>query len=49
MKNKKLLSLTLETNRLILRRYKESDIDSIYEIITDNRLSTYIQFPNLTK
>lgn len=49
MENKKLLSPTLETNRLILRRYKESDIDSIYEIITDNRLSTYIQFPNLTK
>ena len=49
MENKKLLSPTLETNRLILRRYKESDIDSIYEIITDNRLSTYIQFLNLTK
>ena len=32
-----------------LRRYKESDVDAIYEIITDERLSRYIKFPNLTK
>ena len=39
----------LETERLILRRYKESDIDAIYEIITDERMAKYIKFPNLTK
>ena len=44
-----MLSPKLETERLILRRYKESDIDAIYEIITDERLSEYIKFPNLTK
>ena len=44
-----MLSPQLETERLILRRYKESDIDAIYEIISDERLSTYIKFPNLTK
>ena len=44
-----MLSPKLETERLILRRYKESDIDAIYDIITDSRLSKYIKFPNLTK
>ncbi len=44
-----MLSPKLETERLILRRYKESDIDAIYEIITDERLSTYIKFPKLSK
>lgn len=44
-----MLSPNIETERLILRRYRESDIDAIYEIITDERLSTYIKFPNLTK
>lgn len=44
-----MLSPTIETERLILRRYKESDIDAIFDIITDERLSTYIKFPNLTK
>lgn len=39
----------LETDRLILRRLKESDIDSQYEIITDKRLQKFIKFPNLTK
>ena len=39
----------LETERLVLRRYKESDIDAMYEIITDKRLAKYIKFPNLTK
>ena len=43
------MSPKLETERLILRRYKESDIDAIYDIITDERLSKYIKFPNLTK
>ena len=31
-----MLSPTIETERLILRRYKESDIDAIYEIRTDD-------------
>ena len=44
-----MLSPRIETKRLILRRYKESDIDAIYEIITDERLSKYIKFPALTK
>ena len=39
----------LETERLVLRRYKESDIDAMYEIITDKKLAKYIKFPNLTK
>ena len=45
----KTLSPQIETERLILRRYKESDIDAIYEIITDERLSKYIKFPRLTR
>ena len=44
-----MLSPKLESERLILRRYKESDIDAIYEILTDERLSKYIKFPKLTK
>lgn len=44
-----MLSPKIETDRLILRRYKESDIDAIYEIITDERLSRYIKFPKLSK
>ena len=44
-----MLSPKIETERLILRRYKESDIDAVYEIITDKRLSKYIKYPNLTK
>ena len=44
-----MLSPRIETKRLILRRYKESDIDAIYEIITDDRLSKYIKYPKLTK
>lgn len=44
-----MLSPKIETDRLILRRYKENDIDAIYEIITDERLSKYIKFPKLSK
>ncbi|MBR5227153.1 MAG: GNAT family N-acetyltransferase [Clostridia bacterium] len=44
-----MLSPSLNTERLILRRYRESDIDVIYEIITDERLTQYIKFPSLTK
>ena len=49
MKRIQMLSPRIETDRLILRRYKESDIDAIYEIITDERLAKYIKYPNLTK
>lgn len=44
-----MLSPEIETERLLLRRYKENDIDAIYDIITDERLTTYIKFPELTK
>lgn len=44
-----MLSPTIETDRLILRRYKESDIDMMYEIISDERLSHYVSFPDLSK
>lgn len=44
-----LISPWLETERLILRRYEESDIDAFYEIIHDDRLQSFIPFPNLTK
>ena len=44
-----MLSPKLETKRLILRRYKEEDIDAMYEIITDERLSKYIKYPEYTK
>ena len=44
-----MLSPTLETNRLLLRRYKKSDLDMEYEILTDKRLAKYKKFPNLTK
>ena len=44
-----MLSPKLETKRLILRRLEESDLDAMYEIISDSRLSKYIQFPRLSK
>ena len=44
-----MLSPTIETERLILRRFKESDIDAQYNIISDKRLATYIKFPEITK
>ena len=44
-----MLSPKIETERLILRRYKETDIDDVYDIITDERLSKYIKFPKLTR
>lgn len=44
-----MLSPKLETERLILRRYNEIDLDAFYEILHDERLHTYIPFPDLTK
>ena len=44
-----MLSPNVETNRLMMRRFKESDIDMQYGILHDERLATYIHFPNLTK
>lgn len=38
-----MLSPTIETDRLILRRYKETDLDAMYDIITDQRLSKFIK------
>ena len=43
-----MLSPKLETERLILRRYNESDINAFYEILHDDRLHNYISFPDLT-
>ena len=43
-----MLSPRLETERLILRRYNESDINAFYEILHDDRLHKYIPFPDLT-
>ena len=44
-----MLSPKLKTERLILRRFKESDLEPFYEIIHDERLQKYITFPDLTK
>ena len=44
-----MLSPKIETDRLVLRRFDESDIDAFYEILHDERLHKYISFPNLTK
>ncbi len=43
-----MLSPKIETERLILRRYEEKDLDAFYEIIHDDRLQNYIKFPDLT-
>lgn len=44
-----MLSPTIHTDRLIIRRFRETDIDMQYEVLTDERLSQYIKFPKLTK
>ena len=44
-----MLSPTLETERLILRRYNETDLEAFYEILHDDRLHKYIPFPDLTR
>ena len=44
-----MLSPKLETERLILRKHEESDLDAFYEIIHDDRLQTFIPFPDLTE
>lgn len=43
-----MLSPELKTERLILRRFNESDVNAFYEILHDDRLHTYITFPDLT-
>ena len=43
-----MLSPNLETDRLILRRYNETDLNAFYEILHDDRLHMYIPFPDLT-
>ena len=44
-----MFSPRLETERLILRRIDENDLDVMYELITDERLSKFLIFPNNTK
>lgn len=44
-----MLSPKLETERLILIRYEETYFFMQYELLTDNKLAKYINFPNLTK
>lgn len=44
-----MLSPNIETNRLLMRRFKESDIEMQYDILHDERLATYISFPDLSK
>ena len=46
-----MLSRTLETERLRLRRYEEKDIDTILEIMTDERLAEYklVTYQDLSK
>ena len=46
-----MLSRTLETERLILRRYEEKDINTLLEILTDKRLTEYklVSYEDLTK
>ncbi len=44
-----MLSPRLETDRLIIRRYEETDLDAFYEIIHDDRLHRFISFPNLSR
>ena len=43
-----MLTPILETDRLLLRRYDEKDIDAFYEIIHDKRLQEFITFPDLS-
>lgn len=44
-----MLSPKIETDRLILRRYEENDIEMQYTILTDERLAKYVKFPRLSK
>ena len=37
-----MLSPKIETERLILRRYNETDVDAFYEILQDDRLREII-------
>lgn len=46
---KVILSPVIETERLLLRRFNESDIDVFYAILHDKKLANYVQFPKLTK
>ena len=44
-----MLCPTIQTERLIIRRYKETDIGMQYEFLKDDRLHKYISPPKLTK
>jgi ribosomal-protein-alanine N-acetyltransferase len=44
-----MLSKKIITDRLILRRYENRDMDIMYMLMLDNRLTKYINFPKYTK
>lgn len=44
-----MLCPTIQTDRLIIRRYKESDIDMQYHFLQDVRLHKFISPPKLSK
>lgn len=44
-----MLCPTIETDRLIIRRYKKSDIDMQYQFLQDERLHKYISPPKLSR
>lgn len=44
-----MLCPTIQTERLTIRRYKETDIDMQYEFLQDERLHQYISPPKLSK
>ena len=43
-----MLSPRIETKRLIIRRFNESDLNAFYEILHDSRLHIFVHFPDLT-
>ena len=44
-----MLTPTIETERLLLRGFEESDLEAFYDMIQDIRLQEFIEFPKLTK
>jgi ribosomal-protein-alanine N-acetyltransferase len=44
-----MLNPRIETKRLIIRRYELTDIDMLYELVTDSRLAVYTEYPKLSK
>ena len=44
-----MLCPTIKTDRLTIRRYKESDIDMQFEFLQDERLHKYISPPKISR